>query len=80
MKTHSYEVSRIETNHGGGKLNIKNLRLKAGLTQVELAKKMRVDQAAVSRWESGETKPLRKSRKRLAKVLGCTVDELLNGE
>ena len=59
-------------------MNIKNLRLKAGLTQVELAKKMHVDQAAVSRWESGETKPLKKSHKRLAKVLGCTVDELLN--
>ena len=58
-------------------MNIKNLRLKAGLTQVELAKKMHVDQAAVSRWESGETKPLRKSHKRLAKVLGCNVDELL---
>ena len=61
-------------------MNIKNLRLKAGLTQVELAKKMHVDQAAVSRWESGETKPLRKNHKRLAKVLGCTVDELLKEE
>ena len=58
-------------------MNIKKLRLKAGLTQSQLAKKMNVDQAAVSRWESGETKPLRKCHKRLAKVLGCTVDELL---
>lgn len=59
-------------------MNIKNLRLKAGLTQVQLAKKMNVDQAAVSRWESGETKPMRKYHKKLAKVLGCTVDELLS--
>lgn len=58
-------------------MNIKKLRLKAGLTQSQLAKKMNVDQAAVSRWESGETKPLRKCHKKLAKVLGCTVDELL---
>jgi transcriptional regulator with XRE-family HTH domain len=53
------------------------LRLKAGMTQEQLARKMNVDQAAVSRWESGDTKPLKKSRKKLAKVLGCTVDELL---
>lgn len=58
-------------------MNIKALRLKAGLTQAQLAKKMNVDQAAVSRWESGETKPLRKCHNKLAKVLGCTVDELL---
>lgn len=58
-------------------MNIKSLRLKAGLTQVELAKKMNVDQAAVSRWESGNTKPLRKTHKKLARVLGCTIDELM---
>lgn len=58
-------------------MNIKKLRLKAGLTQSQLAKKMNVNQAAVSRWESGETKPIRKCHKKLAKVLGCTVDELL---
>lgn len=58
-------------------MSIKNLRLKAGLTQVELAKKMNVDQTAVSRWETSDTKPLKKYRKKLARVLGCTVDELL---
>ena len=58
-------------------MNIRNLRLKAGLTQVELAKKMSVTQSAVSLWESGEVKPLRKIHKKLAKVLGCTVEELL---
>lgn len=61
-------------------MKIKELRLKAGLTQVQLAKKMNVDQAAVSRWESGETKPLRKTHKKLAKVLGCTVDDLLRDD
>ena len=58
-------------------MNIRDFRLKAGLTQVELAKKLNVDQAAVSRWESGETRPLRKIHKKLAKVLGCTVDDLM---
>lgn len=57
-------------------MNIRNLRLKAGMTQVQLAKKMNVDQAAVSRWESGDTKPLKKVHKKLAKVLNCKVEEL----
>lgn len=61
-------------------MNIKELRLKAGLTQVELAKKMNVDQATVSHWESGKHNPLRKMHKKLAKVLGCTVEELLKEE
>lgn len=55
---------------------MKELRLAAGLTQVGLAKKMKVDQSTVSLWESGSTKPLKKNHKKLAKVLGCTVDDL----
>ena len=58
-------------------MNIKARRLEAGLTQAQLAKKLNVDQTAVSRWESGETKPLKKHHKKLAKVLGCSVEELL---
>ena len=58
-------------------MNIKHLRLKAGMTQTDLAKKMRVTQSAVSRWEIGDVSPLPKLHKRLAKVLGVTVDELL---
>lgn len=61
-------------------MNIKNLRMKAGLTQVQLAKKMNVDQSAVSLWESGKTAPMRKLHKKLAKVLGCTVEELLQDD
>lgn len=57
-------------------MNIKILRQKAGMTQAQLAKKMNVDQTTVSRWESGDTKPLRKLHKKLARVLGCAVEDL----
>lgn len=57
-------------------MSIKERRLKAGMTQMQLANKVNVDQSTVSLWESGKIKPLRKIRKRLARVLGCTVDEL----
>lgn len=57
-------------------MTIRELRVRAGLTQAEVSKKLRVNQAAVSYWESGKTRPLRKVRKRLCKVYGCTADEL----
>ena len=57
-------------------MTIKELRLKAGFTQAQLAKKMNVDQSCVSLWESGKTAPAKKLRKKLAKVLSCTVDDL----
>lgn len=61
-------------------MNIKKLRIAAGLTQVQFAKKLNVDQSTVSLWESGKSKPQRKLHKKLAKLLGCTVDELLKEE
>ena len=48
----------------------------AGLRQIDVAKKMNVDQASVSKWESGETKPSRKYHKKLAKLYKCSVEEL----
>lgn len=61
-------------------MTLKELRLKAGLTQEQVAKLIDVDQAAVSYWESGKYKPLRKYRRKLAKLYGCTAEELGEGE
>lgn len=58
-------------------MSIRASRERIGLTQEQLACVMDVSQSAVSRWESGETEPLKKLHKKLARVLGCTVDELL---
>lgn len=57
-------------------MNVAKYRKAAGMTQKDLAKKMKVDQSAVSLWESNKTKPMKKTWKRLAKVLGCTVEQL----
>jgi transcriptional regulator with XRE-family HTH domain len=59
-------------------LRLREYREKIGLRQVDVAKKMNVDQAAVSKWESGETRPSRKYHKKLSKLYGVTVDELLS--
>ena len=59
--------------------NMRELRLAAGLRQIDVAKEMNVDQGAVSKWESGENKPCRKYHKNLAKLYGVTVAELAQG-
>lgn len=56
---------------------IAELRRKSGYTQVDLAKLLNVDQSAVSQWERGKVKPLKKIRPALAQALGCTEDELV---
>lgn len=38
-------------------IEVKNIREKLGITQVELAEKLGVTQAALSQWESGKRKP-----------------------
>lgn len=47
--------------------NLKDLRIAANLTQVDVAKNVGVEQAAVSHWEIGKSVPNRKNRKKLAR-------------
>ena len=55
----------------------KDMRKKAGLTQVELAKKLGIVQSAISAWESGEKYPRASKLAEIAAALNCTVDDLL---
>lgn len=59
-------------------MNLREYREKAGLRQIDVAKKLNVDQAAVSKWESGENRISRKYHKKLARLYGVTVDDLLS--
>ena len=59
-------------------MNLREYREKAGLRQVDVAKKLNVDQTAISKWESGDNGISRKYQKKLAKLYGVTVDELLS--
>lgn len=52
-------------------------RKKQGLTQKQLAEKLGVTQACIGMWESGNRKPDIITLKKLARILGCTADELL---
>lgn len=55
-------------------------RQKAGLSQSQVAKELGVDQSAVSRWETGENMPRAATLVLMAKLYGCTVDDLLRKE
>ena len=59
-------------------MNLREYREKAGLRQVDVAKRLNVDQTAISKWESGDNRISRKYHKKLAKLYGVTVDELLS--
>ena len=50
------------------------------MSQQELAQELGVDQSTVSLWESGKTMPRANLLPKVAKLLGCTVDELLADE
>lgn len=57
---------------------LQNLRKAAGLSQEALAERLGVTRQAVSKWETGEGKPDIDNLLPLAKLLGTTVDYLLD--
>lgn len=61
-----------------GKDTLKSLRLKAGLSQVQLAKLVGTQQSAIARWEKGsDTNNLaRSSMRSLARALNVNMDTL----
>lgn len=58
-------------------MNIKNIRERAGITQTEVARALNIGQSAVAAWELGEAFPRVDKLPKLAKLLNCTVDDLL---
>lgn len=57
---------------------IKNYRNHLGLTQQEVADVLGVTQKAVAKWECGKGMPRAEMLPKLAKVLGCTIDDLFD--
>jgi transcriptional regulator with XRE-family HTH domain len=59
------------------KNKIRAARQAAGLSQYQLAERVGCSQHHISRWENGERGPSAQSLKKLAKALGCKIDDLL---
>lgn len=58
-------------------MNIKSIRLSKDLTQEDLARAVNVKRTTVTMWETGNSFPNAITLKKIAEVLGCSVDDLL---
>ena len=56
---------------------IADLRKVKGLTQSQLGERLNISFQAVSKWERGLAKPRADKLPQLAKLYGCTIEELL---
>lgn len=52
-------------------------RLRAGLSQAAVAERLGITSASVCQWETGKNLPRTSLLRSIAKLYGCTVDELL---
>lgn len=58
-------------------VSMKEMRERRGLTQAQIADRLEVDKSTVSKWESGDSTPLKKYRRKLCELLSCTEEELM---
>lgn len=58
-------------------LNIRKIRERKKMSQESIAALIGVTQGAVSQWESGNTMPTAQNIIDLARILGCTTDDIL---
>ena len=56
--------------------NIRELRIKKGLTQKDLAEQLNVTYQAVSRWENDDVEPSIDTMTQMTSILDCSLDEL----
>ena len=61
-------------------MQIRVLRKTLGLSQKELADKLSIERTTVTKWESGKSNPRAELLPKIARILNCTVDELLQTE
>lgn len=59
---------------------IAELRKSKKITQEELAEQLGVNNRTISRWENGKNMPDISLYKPLCKILGISIEELINGE
>ena len=57
---------------------LKELRVNAGITQVELGKHLGVQQNSIGNWETGRSRPDIEKTAKIAEVLGVTTDEVID--
>ena len=59
-------------------MDIKRIRVQAGMSQESLAQAVGVSRVSIVRYETGERKPALDVAAKIAKALGCKVDDLID--
>ena len=57
-------------------MNVNQIRVSKGMTQQQLADALDVTRSTVAMWEAGNAVPRADKLPLLAKVLGCTIEDL----
>lgn len=70
------EYDRSAPRPRGNDSPITRLRLAKGWTQAQLAEKVGCLRGDISRWERGERRPNTSSAMKLARALGCKIEDL----
>lgn len=70
------EYDRSAPRPRGNDNPITNLRLAKGWTQAQLAEEVGCLRGDISRWERGERRPNTGSAIKLARALGCKIEDL----
>ena len=60
-------------------MTIRDLRTAKGLTQVDVARELGIDQANISAYENGKWMPKYSTAKKLAEIYGCSVEQIMDG-
>lgn len=61
-------------------MSIKTVRESKNLTQQYIANELGISRTSVAMWETGEAMPRADKLPELARILGCTIDELFAEE
>ena len=61
-------------------MSIKTVRESKNLTQQYIANELGISRSSAAMWETGEAMPRADRLPELAKILGCTIDELFAEE
>lgn len=59
--------------------NLKNLRIKENVSQIDLSKETGIPQSVISRFERGKLEPKLSSLQKLAKFFNISIDKLVDG-
>ena len=61
-------------------MSLKRIRKEKGMKQEFIAEQIGVRQSTVAMWETGKSMPRGETMIKLAKLLNCTIDDLLRQE